>query len=226
MESSFEEIKIFFDKIDLINFKYVEILNAQQYDFNIFSILRNDRDEVNLHSKFLYEILNPKGCHQKGDIFLRLFLSIVDLPEFTMTESIAIKREYQGIDILIKNRDQAIIIENKIDAEDQDRQLERYYNIIEREGFNYVKIIYLSLYGDEPSGKSIGKLKEREDDLIKLLSYKEDIDAWLDECSKEATSFPILRETLFQYQILIQKLTGKYHSKGYMMEIKELLIDE
>ncbi len=219
MKSSFDEIKIFLDKIRLINFKYEEILHAREYDFNIFSILRNDNDEVNLHSRFIHEILNPDGSHQKGDIFLRLFLDVVGISEFRTTGKIAIsvEREYQNIDILIKNSNQAIIIENKIYAEDRDRQLEKYYKIIENEGFDYIKIIYLSLYGDEPSEQSIGKLKKREDDLIILTSYKEDIDVWIDECIKESAGFPILRETLFQYQILIQKLTGKYHSKGYIL---------
>ena len=227
MESNIEGIKKFFDKIGLINFKYEEVLNDQQYNFNVFSILRNDCDEVNLHSRFLYEILNPNGSHKKGDIFLQLFLSVVGLSDFITTENSTIfEKEYRGIDILIKNKNRAIIIENKIYAKDQDKQLERYYKIIESEGFDNIKIIYLSLYGDEPSEQSIGELKEREDGLIISISYKEYIDVWLDECIKESASFPILRETLFQYRILIQKLAGKYHSKGYMMDIIKFLIDE
>ncbi len=227
MKTNFDEVKIFIEKIGLINFKYEEILHAREYDFNIFSILRNDNDEVNLHSRFIYEILNPNGTHHKGDLFLRVFLDVIGIPNFKTTDgAVIVKREYQHIDILIKNRNQAIIIENKINADDQDRQLERYYETIKREGFDYIKVIYLTLYGDEPSDESIGNLKKVEDDLIMLASYRDDIDTWIDECIKESAGSPILRETLFQYQILIQKLTGKYHSKGYMMEIKELLIDE
>jgi hypothetical protein len=96
MESNIEGIKKFFDKIGLINFKYEEVLNDQQYNFNVFSIVRNDCDEVNLHSKFLYEILNPNGSHKKGDIFLQLFLSGVGLSDFITTENSTIfEKEYE-----------------------------------------------------------------------------------------------------------------------------------
>ena len=43
--------------------------------FNIFSILRVERNEVYTHSAILCELLNPKGSHGMGDTFLRLFLN-------------------------------------------------------------------------------------------------------------------------------------------------------
>ena len=67
---------------------------------------------------------------------------------------------------VITNDTQAIIIENKIFAGDQSKQLERYFEIIKQEGFEDIRIIYLSLYGEEPSEQSIGLLKNEKDDLI------------------------------------------------------------
>ncbi|HEH9431069.1 TPA: PD-(D/E)XK nuclease family protein, partial [Aeromonas sobria] len=32
-------------------------------NFNLFSILNIERDEVGTHSRFIYELLNPKGAH-------------------------------------------------------------------------------------------------------------------------------------------------------------------
>jgi len=227
MRTNFDEIKLLFEKVELINFKYKEILNTHDYDFNIFSILRNDNDEVNLHSRFLFEILNPDGSHYKGKKFLKLFLNHINITDFnTSNDNILIKKEYQNIDICITNDTQAIIIENKIFAGDQSKQLERYFEIIKQEGFEDIRIIYLSLYGEEPSEQSIGLLKNEKDDLIIPISYKEDIDKWIELCIKEVAGFPFLRETLTQYQILVQKLTGKHHSRGYIMEIKNLLMDE
>lgn len=225
MAATIEDLNELISKINLINFKYEKVLDSHQYDFNVFTILRNESDEENLHSKFLYEILNPQGSHNKGSIFLKLFLSTIGIQEFTLTPAKTIvKKEYQNIDIFIKNQNQAIIIENKIYAGDQEKQLERYYKIVENEGSNYIRIIYLTLHGDAPSDQSIGELNA--DVLIKLVSYKEDINDWLSACIKECAAQPILRETLIQYQILIQKLTGKFHSIGYIMEIKNLLLDE
>ncbi|MEZ4525623.1 MAG: PD-(D/E)XK nuclease family protein [Desulfobacterales bacterium] len=210
----------------IINFKYEKILKADENDFNIFSILRNNTDEVNLHSRFLYEILNPAGVHHKGDLFLTLFLQTVDISDFVM-DGVSVKREYKKIDICITNKNrQAIIIENKIYAEDQDKQIERYYEILKQEGFDDIKIVYLTLYGDEPNSQSMGTLENNKDKLIFTLSYHTNIDNWLEKCIKEAATFPILRETFVQYRTLIQKLTGQYHIKGYIMEIKDLLMDE
>ena len=44
--------------------------------FNIFNILGLWSEEVRLHSSFLAELLNPKGNHGCGDIFLRDFVKL------------------------------------------------------------------------------------------------------------------------------------------------------
>ncbi|MGE0084042.1 MAG: PD-(D/E)XK nuclease family protein [Desulfococcaceae bacterium] len=219
-------VKSLLEKVKLINFKYEKILKANEYDFNIFSILRNDTDEVNLHSRFLYEILNPAGVHHKENLFLTLFLETVGISDFAM-EDISAKREYKKIDLCITNsRKQAIIIENKIYAEDQDKQIQTYFGKMKDEGFDDIKVIYLTLYGDMPSSQSLGSLEGNEKLILKTPSYRDDIDNWLEKCIKEAATFPILRETFVQYRTLIQKLTGKYHSKEYIMEIKILLLSK
>ena len=47
-----QEYKLFFENLDLIKRKY-DILHSFEDEINIFSILRNERYEVNLHSKFI-----------------------------------------------------------------------------------------------------------------------------------------------------------------------------
>ena len=108
--------------------------------FNIFSILNIETDEVKTHSAFLAELLNPKGSHGQGNIFIDEFvkniLHINNLDtknaEVTVEYSIGqITEDYkQGgrIDILIRfhKPDFLILIENKIDAGDQPYQLFRY----------------------------------------------------------------------------------------------------
>ena len=75
-------IELFLDSVAIIKWKYEKVLQQAQQDFNIFSILRNEPDEVNLHSQFLAELLNPKGSHNQGTILLEAFLKQVDLPNF------------------------------------------------------------------------------------------------------------------------------------------------
>lgn len=52
--------------------------------FNIFSILKVERDEVYTHSAMLCELLNPNGSHGRKDSFLQLFIKEVPLKIMNM----------------------------------------------------------------------------------------------------------------------------------------------
>lgn len=216
------DTELIIEKIKLINFKYEEVLRLESVEFNIFSILRNEHDEVYLHSNFICELLNPDGTHGKNSTFLELFNTEMGIENFSY-ENVRVEKEYKNIDIYITNNRQSIIIENKINAVDQDKQLERYQKIIKEEGIEEIFIIYLTLHGSKPNKKSIGNINEN---MIRLCSYRENIDAWLENCINVSSIFPTLRETLFQYKKLIQKLTGKSFNKGQIMEATEILKDE
>lgn len=216
-------------QISLLRFKYEKVLNAAQSQFNVFSILRNERDEVGLHSRFLAELLDPKGCHQQGDLFLRKFFEVVDASGFTC-DSVRIARESRNIDILITNcQRQAIIIENKVDAYDQDEQLKRYINALKIEKFYDPWVIYLTLDGRYPSDSSLPEAERialEESGRFLSISYSLEIRDWLAICIKESASFPVLRETLVQYRELVDKLTGNSLVTGHLMEIKNLLLEK
>jgi len=46
-------------------------------DFNLFSVLNIERDEVFTHSNMIYSFLNSESGHLMGDKYLKLFLEIV-----------------------------------------------------------------------------------------------------------------------------------------------------
>ncbi|WP_017733006.1 PDDEXK-like family protein [Nafulsella turpanensis] len=187
--------------------------------FNVFSILKMESRENETHSAFLTELLNPKGSHGLGAVFLKIFLEIVereteqktwklDLRTASVTTEKHIgfkdnKAKTGGrIDIYIRDgRGNIISVENKIYAADQPAQLERYCNHQQERN----KVYYLTLKGIEPSLKSCGNLIAGEDYF--LLSYKEHITEWLEGCIKEAAEHPVVRESLRQYLVLIRKLT-------------------
>ncbi len=210
------------DKISLINFKYQEVLKLDTNNFNIFSLLKKESDEVYLHSMFIFELLNPEGSHQQGNKFLKIFVEKLGFNDFYLS-NIFIEKEYKNIDIYITNGKQSIIIENKIHAKDQNKQLERYVKLIKKEGIQDIKVVYLTLYGYEPSLESVGDI---DTNLVLPASYKSDIDKWLELCIKECTLLPTIRETIVQYRSLIQKLTGKNQARGYIMEISNLLMNK
>ncbi len=204
-------------QIEIIEYKYQKINENSIENFNIFSILRRENDEVNLHSRFIYELLNPKGLHNQRDIFLKIFLDEINI-EYNVNIFEVYKEQY-NIDILLKSKNQVIIIENKIDTQDHSNQLNRYVDIIKKQGYNEdkIKVIYLTLYGEEPN--------ESIEDII-LLSYSQDIKNWITKCIEKVAQKPTLRETLIQYLNLINKLTYKADNQGFIMEVKELLLQK
>lgn len=60
-------------QIDLITDRYEEIERITGEKFNVFTILAKSTDEI-AHSKFIANLLNPKGTHGQGDLYLRLFI--------------------------------------------------------------------------------------------------------------------------------------------------------
>lgn len=213
--------------------KHEEIAKVTGENFNIFRILGLTTNEVRTHSAFLAELLNPDGNHGQKDIFLKLFLSQIGINFDTNNVTVVVEKhtgiinkEYtEGgyIDILIANKTHAIIIENKIYAGDQWKQLERYSNYASNR-YLEAAIIYLTLDGKNASEESIGAMDKSKFNYINL-SYKDDIIMWLDLCKKEASSFPILRETITQYINLIKFLTHQSTNKIQEMEINKLLLD-
>lgn len=229
------KLKTLLDQIVLINQKYKEIAKLTGENFNVFKILNLSTNEVRTHSAFLGELLNSKGSHDLGNIFLKIFLAtiiqhatnedfILRLEKFDIESYTLIIEEFIGtidetgtsggrIDMTIKdNKQHAIILENKIYAQDQKNQLIRYKN-----QYKNAPILYLTLNGDAPSVYSCGELKENKDFIC--LSYKFHIIEWLELCKKEAVNNPIVRETLTQYIYLIKSLTHQTMNEQAEKEI-------
>ena len=61
-----------------------------------------------------------------------------------VSDGAKVERERHNIDILITNGSgQALAIENKIYAEDQDRQIERYYRELKGKGYKDVYMYFI-----------------------------------------------------------------------------------
>lgn len=189
--------------------------------YNIFKILGIGHYEVLTHSPMLADLLSPNGAHCQHDAFLRLFVKQMGVAPFH-TASAQVKLEhYIGpvteksggrIDIVITDKDKhAIFIENKIYAEDQDAQLQRY-----RAENKNADLFYLTLEGAMPSGFDEAKLKAEG---VKCISYATDIRDWLLLCKKEAAAQPHVRETISQYLHLVRDLTGQCTAQAMNHEL-------
>lgn len=221
--------RIFFENLNLINKKY-KLLNSNQENFNIFSILRNEYDEVNLHSRFLVELLKNKNYGKKIlELFLeKLGVEGIKVKKYQAFSEYSVKQNGR-IDILLKlysnEKRKIIIIENKIYAGDQYEQLKRYYDSMRLEGYqdDEIELVYLTLYGEEPSEYSIKGLSKEKIDEIKIISYKDDIINWIENSIKETAEVLIIRETLIQYRSLLVRLTGK-EEKNLEEELKNMIL--
>lgn len=198
--------------------------------FNIFSIMEMKTDEVYTHSAIIKELLDPQGSHGQGDTYLRLFLQVIpELQEMEHfdTANAKVKKECSinksdeqsgRIDILIKSDDKAIIIENKIYAEDQEKQLFRYKEFAKAK-YKNSNILYLTLRGKSASSQSLNGM--RRTDYIRI-SYHDTIMDWLTSCINVSEGNPLVREVLIQYQNLIRELTFRESEEKYIQEICEL----
>lgn len=114
------------------------------------------------------------------------------------------------LDIVIESDDVYIVIENKIDTEDAERQLEKYCNHIKEIKKDTKVLLYLTPEGKGPNNLT---LCDKGEVALEYLSYKDFIIKWLDKCITKVSNFPRIWETLHQYQMIVRKLTGRLPSK-------------
>lgn len=197
-----------------------KIITTESPQYNIFSILNVRHYEEKLHTPFLVNLLNPKGSHGQGALFLDLFFELVLKLEYryNLIKNFKIEEErlteHGRIDILITflndNNRVGIVIENKIYAEDQYMQLKRYYKFLKNQfkGVENRKLYYLTPRKVSPTNHSIPeKLKQelKDDGVLHNLGYHKDIRPWLDNSLSKIKS-PKVKFTIMQYLKTIRTL--------------------
>lgn len=92
-----EKIKLalLFEKLNILYYKYEKLEKADS--FNIFSILLKKHDEVNLHSRFIAEILSPQGSHNMGDKFLKAFIEQCEIEDFVIDKSTVLTEDRKSV---------------------------------------------------------------------------------------------------------------------------------
>jgi hypothetical protein len=199
---------------------------------NLFTLLRRQNEEVGLHSKFIGDLLDPKGQHGEGTIFLKLFLKEAKLDlkikdEAQLAEITCTVEKWYGkidhtlktggrIDIILEGgalKDHPIVIENKIDAGDQPNQLIRYWNSVGKKG----SLVYLTKKkGQKAILTSSGELKYFK------ISYQENISRWIDNCIKHCRSAKqviILKD----YLEVVEAITENGDKASEIKEIEKII---
>nr|WP_217346336.1 PD-(D/E)XK nuclease family protein [Noviherbaspirillum sp. L7-7A]MBV0880745.1 PD-(D/E)XK nuclease family protein [Noviherbaspirillum sp. L7-7A] len=205
-------------------------------DFSLLAALLSVNDEVRLHSRFLYSMLDPRGKHNKGDRFAQHFVAVLGFPGWLNWTRLSVQRETSHIDLYLTDGVRHIIIENKLDALDQPAQIERYVSQIrkkrEADGAD-VLIVYLSKGRMRPSAFSLGQLciVDNDDGAAFLADeqgvclarycgchYGIEILRWLDLCQQEVQDAPNLANAFREYRHVVELATNTYKSKLVNLE--------
>ncbi|QEM10190.1 PD-(D/E)XK nuclease family protein [Mucilaginibacter rubeus] len=132
-------------------------------EFNVFDYINPNENRL---SDIVAELLNPKGKHGQGDVFLLKFLELLDLPNreklrasipliYREASTSLIKHTQKRIDILLDWREFGMVIENKPWATDQIEQISDYRNYMRARYGNNFLIVYLSKSNTTPNELSI-----------------------------------------------------------------------
>lgn len=226
----------FFEELNKFKEKQQKQKERGLNDYNLLTTVLNEHDEVRLHSRVIFSLLNINGLHYQGDLFLEKFIEVLDLELFGFdTKSSNIYLEYKNIDLYLTDGNKHIIIENKIYAEDQKNQIQRYINIIKGENqeidYDEILVIYLSIDRTSPSSYSLRDLKIDENRILdkdipialfKNINYKTEILYWLEKSQYEIQNITNLNESIEQYTTVVKKISKKYKEK--VMSIETILL--
>jgi len=216
------ELDLFLRQFHL-ELKKLEHLLNKPAKFNVFTSLLSASDEVNLHSKFLGFLLDPRSPHGLGSYPLQQFWQIlfsdnetVQAPSENEFQSAIVNVEYaidgqRRIDLCIQIGERFLVVENKIWAGDQPKQVTDYLEwSTKKNSTNGLPVVYLTLDGHLPSIESFIRAKDDSIDETKVLciSYRNEVREWLECMGQKSFKNAGLRETLIQYKELIEQITG------------------
>ncbi len=248
--SKVDTVKKLLETISKLSIQFEKELDKTGEIFNVFDIIGLRNDEVRMHSAMIQNLLDKNGSHGMGTFFIKNLLVDLDekfktsdkyqkfknknnstfLKYINIEKSNCIKELYTGkidgdyggrIDLYLYDENKAIIIENKILAPEQYKQLIRYNNYNTN-----APIFYLTLYGDEPNSSSY-KVKGKNIDIsesVFCISYCEDIITWLEKCIRHSDfKNNYVKHAIKQYLNLIKIITYRTMDSRKVKSIQEIV---
>jgi len=197
-------------------------------NYNLLTAVLKPTDEVRLHSRMIYSLLNPNGKHFQGSLFLEKFLKVLNLEGFDLNlGDCLVYKEYENIDLYMTDGTKHIILENKVYAGDQEKQIERYLELIKKENKEAnatdILVVYLTLDRKKPSKGSLGDLCIKDNKVVnsdgseaafyKSIQYKVEIMAWLEACQYEVQNITNLNQAITAYQDVVKMINKEYKGK-------------
>lgn len=191
------------------------------FNINIWDICGIKFDEVK-HCQVLKWLLDAHGSHGLGVYFLQLFIEKVlphhdfSVADFSDGYSIDTEIAFMGdgedsdsrIDILIENKKAVLILEVKVNANETNNQMVRYFRIAEKL-YHHKKwqILYLTKDGRKPTFRLVDDSEQEFDKMLAhvvTLSWR-NIATILSQIINDKATNTFMRPLLYQYSQYIYR---------------------
>lgn len=185
-------------RVELAEAKQRLIDKREATGFNVFDLIEPDENKL---SDVLAGLLDPKGGHGQGDLFLRLLFKQLGLgSDARLTKDATVQREApthgilkyrRRIDVLVE-AGALVAIENKLDSLEQRDQVKDYLDHLRRCTHGSRKqsvLIYLTPDGRRP--ESLGRARSEEAEAggyLRRWSYQVELREWLVVCSRQCAA--------------------------------------
>lgn len=181
-------------------------------NYNVFTLMDIERREEETHEYMIYSILNYRNSDRRKE-FIEQFLISMGIPKSFLREQWTVEREYYTekhgrLDLFFKpsgHGKKCVVVELKVDAEDQPRQLKRYEDYVRVCRYQDYRIIYLTLDGRDPEEQSYEGMVHPE--WLMRKSFGVDVLNWLEGCIEICQNKNVDAGFMQQYWILLKKLT-------------------
>ena len=192
--------------------------------FNCFDICRIGNDELR-HSSIVAAMLDPQGSHGLGNGPLKAFFSTVGCSDLVeKCDDCSVETEYsiehRRMDIVIRNRNLCVVIENKTATVDHYMQLKDYREWLEEQPVSLKKLFYLTYHGDYAVDENIGG------DEYSAISCKKDICSWMLKCAHLAfeKNLPAVQAFCHQYYTYLKQITEASMTQDEMNKLKAIIL--
>ncbi len=181
-------------------------------EYNIFTLMDIERDEVETHENMIFTILNYRTNAKLSQKLKKRFLISMGLPKSFWSETWTVEKEYYTesngrMDLFFHTEGHSkkcVVVELKVGAGDQKRQIKRYEEYVLAKKYEDYRIIYLTLDGRKPSAQSYEGIAHPEKLLCR--SFCGNVADWLAVCMDVCREHEVEAGFIQQYRILIMKL--------------------
>ena len=196
--------------------------------YNIFKAAGIRKKEVPM-CNVLLDLLDPKGLHYRGNIYLELFMDMVVTPRIKKAAALDLSKtkvkkqsstdEGRLIDIEISDGKIFIFIEAKIDAREQPKQLEDYADFSRKmnTSVGFIPVLFLTKNGRKSD-------QQVSEDKYVPISFEKDILLWLETCLEKTEETPPVREVLKQFIKAIKSFCGNMEDEAMEQAINDLVM--